>query len=219
MAPAHQSWIRENLALVLFAVVVIAGFIVVGVDVANHKHAPATGLRAGAGGGVRAGAGSGSMALTAVGMTVEQRAFGHIMGWGPWGAGYYTSIGNHYCADYYKYNRHETTDYGACQSFCDEDEECNAIGLGSVDKCITYRGCIPSMQGANGRPITQSWGDTFFVNERKIPSSKTPCLCAGVGVMCWGCECGSAMSNQCLAKQFAEKMKKLGNSVRHTPGR
>ena len=42
MAPAaHQSWIRENFTLVLFVVAVVAGFTVVGIDVANDKRASA----------------------------------------------------------------------------------------------------------------------------------------------------------------------------------
>ena len=44
-AAAHPSCFRENLTLILFAAVVLAGFIVVGIDVGGAK-APAAGVAA-----------------------------------------------------------------------------------------------------------------------------------------------------------------------------
>ena len=69
MAPAaHQSWIRENFTLVLFVVAVVAGFTVVGIDIANDKRAPAAAAPAAA---ARAGAATGGAAAAADGARVH----------------------------------------------------------------------------------------------------------------------------------------------------
>ena len=125
MAPAHQSWIRENLTLVLFAVAVIAGFTVVGIDVANHN-GPTPRVRAGAGSSDASATAvadifSGDKVDTRTGLmafTTEQIKLGYTRPGLQTGRGgpdwtLYTSIGTHYCAHYYKYTVHDslTTHY------------------------------------------------------------------------------------------------------------
>ena len=65
----------------------------------------------------------------------------------------YTAQGNRYCSTYDGYARHPTRDVAECQKNCNNDANCNAIGVGS--DCVTYTNCAMST-------ARQNWGFNYY---------------------------------------------------------
>ena len=174
----NKNGATSGLLVFVGACVSIAGIVLLA------RKQQATGAAA-VGGAVAVGGAAGSGASAAASSAWQQSP----------GGLFYRSIGTRYCASYESFKKYNAIDHdvqATCRGYCDADPNCNAIALGGTGadaKCTTYVGCVPTTTKS------QSWGDSFYANDRAVVNLKSYCFALGApqdGGVYWKCSDGGA---------------------------